>query len=385
MHAKTISQIQGHWLMTPGPTEVSADVRFAMSQSYTNPDLDPAFLSFYIETAQHFNDFVGNADGETFLLAGEGILGLEAACASMIEPKDRVLIIENGIFGEGFKDFAQMYGADTCVFSGDRRNALDPEAIEAFISKNGPFKYATLVHCETPSGITNPVDAIGKILRRHNIVSIVDSVSAIGGEAMDMTAYGLDVVLCASQKAFSAPVGITTVSLSKIALERLRQRETAIPSFYANLKLWLNYKEEKWFPYTQPIHLLAAFRIAIDQLEKEAFISKHEKVAEAVRQTLVSTGLNLFAQSGHANTVTTVLLPQGIDFEDLQQELSQTSGVLVGGGFGFLSNQIFRIGHMGEGADELKIKRLLSALDQSFMHLGYPLEKSLAKEFVKFL
>lgn len=385
MDFNILKPLQQNWLMTPGPTEISSDVRFALAQSYTNPDLDPAFLDFYVETAEAFNTYVGNTGGETFLLTGEGILGLEAACASMIEPGDTVLVIENGIFGEGFNDFAQMYGAKTTVFHGDRQSALDPEAIAAFIEEKGPFKYATLVHCETPSGISNPVEAIGQILSQKGIISIVDAVSAIGGEAMNMNAYGLDVVLCASQKAFSAPVGITTVSLSPKALAQLKERKTAIPGFYTNLKLWLRYKEEKWFPYTQPTHLLAAFRVALEQMNPEVDLARHQKVAEALREALKHAGLKLYATSGHANTVTTVLLPQGVDFEDLQLALSETAGILVGGGFGFLSNKIFRIGHMGEGADELKLKRLLSALDQCFMQLGCSLEDSLVKSFVNFL
>lgn len=385
MTMNALKALQQNWLMTPGPTEIASEVRFALSQSYTNPDLDPAFLDFYSETAEAFNAYVGNTGGETFLLTGEGILGLEAACASFIEPGDGVLVIENGIFGEGFNDFAKMYGAKTTVFSGDRHSALDPEAIEAFIEAKGPFKYATLVHCETPSGISNPVKAIGELLNRRGIISIVDAVSAIGGEAMSMEAYGLDVVLCASQKAFSAPVGITTVSLSPRALAILKARKTAIPGFYTNLKSWLGYKDEKWFPYTQPIHLLAAFRVALDQMDPKRDVERHQRVAVALRQALSSAGLKLYAHSGHANTVTTVLLPQGVDFEDLQLALSETAGILVGGGFGFLSNQIFRIGHMGEGADVIKLKRLLSALDQCFMQLGCSLEDSLVKSFVNFL
>lgn len=385
MTSHPIESIQKHWLMTPGPTEVSTNVRFALAQSYTNPDLDPQFVAFYSETAKLLNDFIHNDGGETFLLAGEGILGLEAACASFIEPNDAVLIIENGIFGEGFNDFATMYGAKTTVYSSDRKSGLSPEAIDSFIKEHGPFKYATIVHCETPSGITNPIEAIGPILKRHGILSIVDSVSAIGGEKMDMVGYGLDVVLCASQKVFSAPVGLTSVSLSEKALLHLKQRQTPIVGFYTNLKHFLNYREEKWFAYTQPIHLIAAFRVALEQIDASNSVLKHLNIANAVRQALTSSGLSLYAESDFANTVTTVCLPKGVDFDDLQAELSRLGGVLVGGGFGFLANQIFRIGHMGEGADPAKLKRLFAALDQAFMHLGSPLEDSLSNQFSKYI
>lgn len=367
-------------LMTPGPTNVNDEVLQAMAHNYTNPDLDPAFFEFYEETAKKMNDLVGNATGETYILCGEGILGLEAACASFIEKGDRVLTIANGIFGKGFGDFSRMYGGDVVDFDADPVHGISVDDLEAFIDQNGPFKAATLVHCETPSGLSNPVSVIGPLLRRKGILSIVDSVSAIGGEFMNMAAWQLDVVLCGSQKALSAPPGLTLVSLSDLALKALEERKTPVAGFYTNLQIWKGYREKQWFPYTQPIHMIAGLRAALDRVEVD-YGEKHSKMAEAVRTAVEASGLELFAQSAHANTVTAVKLPAGLDFKTLFDAMKDEHQILIGGGFDFLENKIFRIGHMGENCSEEKLLAVFEGLDQVFQKHNVPLNHSLKAAF----
>jgi aspartate aminotransferase-like enzyme len=352
-----------------------------MAKNYTNPDLDSDFFKLYAATADKMNQLVGNAQGETYILCGEGILGLEAACASFIEKGDRVLTIANGIFGKGFGDFSAMYGAEVFYYESEPTKGIDPEALSEYIEANGPFKLATLVHCETPSGLTNPVHLIGPILRKLGILSIVDSVSAIGGEAMEMNDWQLDVVLCGSQKVISAPPGLTTVSLSPIALEMLDTRKTPVAGFYANLQIWKDYDKKQWFPYTQPIHMIAGLKLALDRIERQASVKRHERLADAVRKTVVKSGFKLFAQSDYANTVTTVYLPEGLDFKDLLHCLKTDHKVLIGGGFDFLENKIFRIGHMGENCTEDRLSALFLAMDSAFSSLGVTLETPFHKNF----
>lgn len=355
--------------MTPGPTQMHPDVLGALSLYETNPDLDSDFLEFYRILCQDLSRKM-NASGPTFILAGEGILGLEAACASMIEPGDRVLTISNGIFGRGFDDFSRMYGAETLLYEGDLRRGIDAVKLDRFIMDHGPFKAATVVHCETPSGITNDLETIGKVLNRHGILSIVDAVSSFGGEALSVDAWGLDVVLSGSQKVLSGPAGLSTVTLSQRAVERIKGRTTPIASYYANLSIWLDYYEKKSFPYTQPVQMLIALKKAAERLEVETLAERHKLFAEAVRGTFKQLGFELFALDHESNTVTTVLLPSGVDFKTLFDQMKTIHGVLIGGGFNFLENRIFRIGHMGENLSADKIAAALDALQASFETMG---------------
>jgi aspartate aminotransferase-like enzyme len=356
-------------IMTPGPTQMHPDVLDALSLYETNPDLDSDFLEFYRILCQDLSKKM-NASGPTIILTGEGILGLEAACASMIEPGDRVLTISNGIFGRGFDDFSKMYGAQTVLYEGDLRRGLDPVMLDRFIMDHGPFKVATVVHCETPSGITNDLETIGKVLNRHGILSIVDAVSSFGGEKLSVDDWGLDVVLSGSQKVLSGPAGLSTVTLSKRAVERIKGRTTPIPSYYANLSIWLDYCEKKSFPYTQPVQMLIALEKAVERLEVETLIKRHKIFAEAVRGTFKQLGFELYALDHESNTVTTVLLPPGVDFKTLFNQMKSHHGVLIGGGFNFLENKIFRIGHMGENLSAGKIAAALDALQACFDSMG---------------
>ena len=137
-------------VMTPGPTQVKENVRMARSLVCTNPDLDEDFVEFYKDTCELISSLLGTKN-ETLILDGEGILGLEAACASLTEPGDKVLIIENGVYGEGFADFVSMYGGVPEFYHADRLNAIDPDALSSYLKEHHDYKYATVVHCDTPT------------------------------------------------------------------------------------------------------------------------------------------------------------------------------------------------------------------------------------------
>ena len=123
---------------------------------------------------------------DVYILSGEGILGLEAACASLTESGDRVLVIDNGIFGKGFDDFVKMYGGEVVYFSDDYHKAIDVEKLEQFLEKDHDFKYATVVHCDTPTGVLNDLSKIGPLLKKYNILTVVDSVAAMVGENIEV-------------------------------------------------------------------------------------------------------------------------------------------------------------------------------------------------------
>ena len=150
-------------IMTPGPVQVPENVRLARSLSTTNADLDPQFYDEYKETCELISELL-HTKNETLILSGEGILGLEAACASMTEPGDRVLILDNGIYGAGFADFVSMYGGTPVMYTKDYKNAFDVDELDAYLKEDHDFKYATVVHCDTPSGMLNDIHKICPLL-----------------------------------------------------------------------------------------------------------------------------------------------------------------------------------------------------------------------------
>ena len=370
--------------MTPGPTYIHEDVRSALAREITNPDLDSDFFEFYRILCSKIGNLL-KTDNEVIILSGEAILGLEAAVASLVEPKEKVLCIENGIYGYGFGDFVKLFGGEVSYFSSNRRDGTDIYALKDYLKENHDFKVATLVHCETPSGITNPVQDVVKLLNEYGIISIVDAVSSIGGEEIYVDDWGIDVVIGGSQKCISAPPGLTFLSLSDRAKEKMYNRKSNIPGFYNNLTIWKDWYEKKWFPYTQPISDLYALDVAINRiLSNKDFKKLHEDIARAIRYAIKESGLELYPKSFYSNTVTSVLVPEGISFAEIFKSLSNKYNILIGGGFDFLENKIFRIGHMGENCNLNNISITLKALDEIFAINRVNIEKSLYELFLNY-
>lgn len=357
-------------LMTPGPTTIHESVRLAASKPITNPDLDPGYFEFHKKVCDDLKTLF-HTQNDTLILDGEGILGLEASCASLIEPGDRVLCIDNGIFGNGFGDFAKMYGAEVVYFMTDYEKSVSSEALETFLIEDHNFKLATLVHCETPSGITNPVEHLCPILKKYGILSVVDSVSALGGEEIFVDNWQMDVVIAGSQKCLSAAPGLTLMSISLEAWEMIENRKTPITGFYCNLSIWKDWYENKWFPYTQPVSQIYQLEVALTRaINDSTLLSRHQQIAKATRESFIKAGFQLYAKEGFSNTVTTIYLPTGMTFEELFEPLHKEHGILIGGGIGHLKNQVFRIGHMGENCYSEKIWMTLKALDLVFEKNG---------------
>ena len=369
-------------IMTPGPTQVSEEVREALSKKCTNPDLDKNFFEFYKKTCDKIKILL-NTKEEVLILDGEGILGLESACASLTEAGDRVLCIDNGIFGKGFGDFAKIYGGEVVYFESDYRHGIDVEKLEEFLKQDSNFKYATLVHCETPSGVLNPVEKVCPLLNKYGILSVVDAVSSIAGEEIKADEWKMDIVLGGSQKCISAPPGLTFLSISSDAKKSMKNRKTPIAGFYANLTVWDNWYEEKWFPYTQPISSIRALNCAIDRVLDSDSINRHKLLGKAVRNAVTDSGLKLYPKDSFSNSVTTILVPDGIDFEDIFENMISEHNIMIGGAFDYLSGKVIRIGNMGENCYEEKLYITLKALNFVLKDLGVKLDSNIHENFIK--
>ena len=368
-------------IMTPGPTQVAENVRLARSRECTNPDLDTDFVEFYKETCEEISRLL-HTKNETLILGGEGILGLEAACASLTEPGDRVLVLDNGIYGRGFADFVSMYGGCPELYSKDYRKTLDVQELENFLKDHHDYKYATVVHGDTPSGMLNDISAICPLLKKYGIMTVVDSVSASFGEPLRVSDWQIDILCGGSQKVVSAPPGLTFVVISDDAKKAMAERKTPIASFYANLTTFAHYYEEKWFPYTMPISDIYGLRAAIDNIAADPdILERHEKIAVASRKAIIGAGLNLYAKNGFSATVTVFEVPEETTAAAIIDGVKKDYNILLAGSFDVLAGKVIRIGHMGNNADFYKVREVFAALDGTLAKLGVPLKDSMEKIF----
>lgn len=370
-------------IMTAGPTQVKENVRMARSLETTNPDLDVDFYEFYKETCDILQEIL-HSTGTAYILGGEGILGLEAACASLTEPGDRVLVLDNGIFGKGFADFVTMYGGEAVLFTSDYQCPVNTEDLRAFLEKDSDFKYATVVHCDTPSGVLNDISQICPLLAEYGILSVVDSVSGMFGEYINVDESRIDILCGGSQKALSAPAGLTMLWVSNKALEAMENRKTPIAAFYANILNFRNYYKDKWFPYTMPISDINGLRAALDNVRADfGILERHAKIAKATRAAVQKAGLKLYLREGYSNTVTVIEVPEGVTDEQILSTMRDKYKVMISGCFDVLAGKVIRIGHMGENARMDDVALTLDAMDKTFADLGVQLLCSMKEAFLE--
>ena len=368
----------------PGPTEVRENVRLARAKRTNNSDFDKTFVRYYREVSQKMGKVMGTTN-EVLLLAGEGILALEAACASLTEPGDRVLVLDNGIYGEGFKDFVSIYGGVPVVLSFDHRSGIPAEAVRAYLEKDSDFKYATLVHCDTPTSVLNNVAELCPLLKEYGILTVVDSVAGMVGEPINVDANRIDICCGGTQKAISAPVGLAIVSVSADAQKAMDNRKTPIASFYANLQVFKGYAEKEYLPYTTSAGDVAALDAALDNILEEGIetvFARHDRIASAVREAAQAYGLELFLDSDRSNTVTAIRIPEEIGALRLQDHLSENYNLLVATSLAQYADVILRIGHMGENAFIDKLIYVLSIIDNGLRDLGFAGNGDLAQLFI---
>ncbi|MDZ5809876.1 alanine--glyoxylate aminotransferase family protein [Halorubrum sp. AD140] len=360
-------------LMTPGPTAVPEPVRDAMSRELINPDVDPEFQRIYGRLTDRLAAVYGVESGESegrsdgsprdvVVPGGEGILGLEAAIASLVEPGTEVLCLSNGLYGDGFADFVESYGGEATLVSTDYDAPLPLAELESVLAAGDhDFELATMVHCETPTGTLNDLEPALDLLEETDgeTLTVVDAVSSLGG--VPVPTERIDVCLGASQKCFSAPPGLTTAAISERAWDAMEERGPH--SLYTNFLPWRDISGG--FPYTHLTTEVVALDTALGLLLEEgldAVRERHRAAAERCRERGAELGLEPYPDPERSSPTVTAFHTPG-RAEELQRRLREERDVLVATGLGALSNDILRVGHMGHNARVERVEETVDALE----------------------
>ncbi len=349
-------------ILSSGPTQLSNVTKKMLIHNFTNQDLDSSFMSEYKSAISLYNQLIKNEVGRSIVLTGEAMLALEAACLNFIEVGDRVLVVSNGIFGAGFEGLVENAGGVPSVIEFDWDQGFDVEKVLEKVDAED-FKVVTMVHVETPTGVCNDVASLCRELRKRNIISIVDSVSAIGGEMLDFDEDMIDVLLGGSQKVLSLPADLSFISLSDKAIDYLKSR-TPVKSYYLNLLSYIKAYEENRYMYTQCIGSILALKESLIKLVNEDYVLTHREFAEYVRSEFTRRDFQVYAKSHFANTVTAFYPPSGISANELFDRLLKEKNIVISGGLGVLNGQIIRVGHMGENNKKEFFDTLLNAVDE---------------------
>ena len=350
--------------MTPGPTRIPDDVQMSMAKVMINPDVDPEFGTLYRSILDDVATLY-DTEHDIVILGGEGILGLEAAVASTVSPGDQVLCIANGLYGDGFADFVEMYGGEPVIAQHEYDEPIDPAAVESLLDEHDDISLATMVHCETPTGVLNDLDPILEVLENAGVLSIVDAVSSLAGTPVPVD--DIDICLGASQKCLSAPPGLTTVTVSDRAWEHIES--TPQRSFYASLEPWKDVEViddiAPALPYTHLVSNLYALEAAVSRLldeGRDSVFERHRDAARYCREMGDNIGLESYApESLTSPTVTAFHVPG--EAQRITQAVYEQYNLLLATSLGPFADDILRVGHMGYGADREAVGRTMQAIE----------------------
>ncbi|KAL2915822.1 hypothetical protein HK105_204523 [Polyrhizophydium stewartii] len=362
----------------PGPVEFDPMVLEAMSTPATS-HVDPAFINAFGNAIELTRKVFLAPTGQPFILAGSGTLTWDMTAANLVEPGEKVLVVNTGIFGDWFAECLQVYGASvkqlTAAF-GDRP-AFDDIAAALKADK---YKLITITHVDTSSGVLNDVKAIAEIVRRvsPDTLIAVDGVCSVAAEEIRMDEWGLDVVMTASQKAIGVPPGLALMVVSQRALAVAKARKAAPTIYFGSFAKWLpimqkyEARQPSYFA-TPPVQLILALEVSLKQLVAGGMderFAKHVAASNKVKQAIERAGLKLVPASHAiaANTLSAVYYPEGVAPADFLKSFSE-SGIVIAGGLHPLHNtKYFRIGHMNVTATEPEnghLDKIIAALDKA--------------------
>ncbi|KAF9462960.1 PLP-dependent transferase [Collybia nuda] len=349
-------------LAIPGPIEVTDEVLRAVAQPPVS-HVSPQFVGVFRDCLNMTRQVVDTRTGQPFIIAGSGTLGWDQVASNLVEPGESVLVLHTGYFGDGFKDCLRTYGAQVDELRGELGVPVNLHAIEKAL-KTKKYKAITVTHVDTSTGVLSNVKAIAHIVRQVSPETLVvlDGVCSVASEEIRMDAWGIDVVLTASQKGLGAPPGLSILIASQRAIKTFETRVAPVPSYYSNWKKWLpimrayGNNTPAYFG-TPPVNLIQAYHASLTQITtsspslQERF-RIHQQVSQRVKAIASQLGLKQVPKdsANAANGMTALYLPDGIAASDIVPRLAAKGVVIAGGLLGDIKNKYIRIGHMGTSA-----------------------------------
>ncbi len=336
-------------LMLPGPTTVDPRVLTAMSKAVVN-HRGAKYGEILTETTELMSK-VFQTPNKSYLLTGSGTAAMEAAIANTVAPGEKMLNVVGGKFGERFMKIANAHGIDTQELSIEWGTAVTPKQIEETLDENEDIKAISVIHNETSTGVAAPIKEIGKVMKNYDALYIVDTVSSLGGDEVNVEKFGIDVCVTGSQKCLAAPPGMAAITLSDEAWKAVDSFDTN--TFYLDMKAARKSgdKTPPETPYTPSVSLTYAMNEALKIVMEEGLenrVARHHKAAKASVAAVKALGLELFADEKVSSaTVTAVKMPEGVSDADFRGTTRDKYSVELAGGQDHLKGNIFRIGHMG--------------------------------------
>lgn len=355
-------------LFTPGPTPIPHEALLAMAQpiDYHRSEESAALILDILQKLKH----VFQTENDVIFLTSSGTGAMEGAVANLLCQGDKVIVIKSGKFGERWSEICHAYGIDVVPINVTCGDSVAPETVEAQINQNSNAKAVFATLCETSTGALHDIQSIANFTQSTPTLLVVDAVSALGADDLQMDNWGVDVVVSCSQKGLMTPPGLSFATLNQRAWNATERSD--LPKYYLDFRKAHQRGLEGSVPYTPALTLLTALQIALNSICEEGIrntISRHKRMAVATRSAIKAIGLTLFATTP-ANTLTSIRLPEEIDGKAFIKMMREKHGITYAGGQGELSGKIARIAHLGR-INENDIIIAISAFERGLSEIGY--------------
>jgi alanine-glyoxylate transaminase/serine-glyoxylate transaminase/serine-pyruvate transaminase len=364
-------------LMGPGPSDVHPRVLAAMARP-TIGHLDPAFVAMMDEVKTLLRMVFRTTNELTIPLSGPGSVGMESCFVNLVEPGDKVVVCQNGAFGGRMKENVERCGGTAIMVTDDWGKPVDPAKLAKALADNKGVKAVAFVHAETSTGVQSDAAALCKLARDHGAMSIVDTVTSLGGTPVLVDEWGADAVYSGSQKCLSCMPGIAPLTFSPAAVDLVRKRNRKVQSWFMDLNLVMGYWGSsggaRVYHHTAPINALYALHESLVMLEEEGLDSawrRHARMHAALRAGAEAMGLSfIVAEKYRLPQLNTITVPEGIDEAAVRRALLDRYGLEIGAGLGALSGKIWRVGLMGQSATAEHVVIFLAALEEILADMG---------------
>ena len=358
-------------LLIPGPTNLSKRVREAMSGPQL-PHVGSEFYGMFKETVALGRFVFGNQSGTQFVFSGTGTTGMESSVLSLVQHGDRTLTLSTGYFGKRMLMLNEVHGAKADSIDYPDGQHADPDDLRKRLKKK---KYAAvfMTHVDTSTSVANPIRELVAECNSAGVLSVVDSVCAIGGVPLVFDKLGADIVFTASQKALAGAPGAVLLAVSPNAIEHMEKRKKPIEAYYMNLLRWKPIMDDpRMYLATPATQVLLALREALIELKEEgleARWARHRKLGEMTRSRVEGWGFEFVAEEGfRANTVTSFWVKDGTA-GNIQKALEGDHSVVVARGVYEARDKMIRIGHFGILTPDV-LGRALDDFDSTLEKLG---------------
>jgi alanine-glyoxylate transaminase/serine-glyoxylate transaminase/serine-pyruvate transaminase len=355
-------------LMGPGPSDIHPRVLQAMARP-TIGHLDPTFVEMMDEIKVLLQYAFQTQNALTIPVSAPGSAGMETCFVNLVEPGDKVIICQNGVFGGRMKENVERCGGTAIMVEDEWGTAIDPNKLEEALQANPNAKIVAFVHAETSTGVQSDAKTLCELAHQYDCLSLVDTVTSLGGTPVKVDEWQIDAIYAGSQKCLSCTPGLSPVSFSERAVDKIKGRKSKVQSWFLDLNLVMAYwggETKRAYHHTAPINALYGLHEALVLLKEEGLENawaRHENNHQVFRAGIEAMGLSFKVKEGdRLPQLNAINVPTGVNEAEVRSRLLTEYNLEIGAGLGSLAGKIWRIGLMGYASNLKNVWYCLNAL-----------------------